>query len=68
VLFSMKDGWGERMWVTVTAVKKRHLIGELENYPVGIPRLLPGDKLRFRRQHIIDIWTEYDEAVVAEAS
>jgi hypothetical protein len=23
----MKDGWGERMWVTITAVKKRHLIG-----------------------------------------
>jgi hypothetical protein len=44
------------------------LIGELENYPVGIPRLLPGDKVRFKRQHIIDIWTQYDEAIGAAAS
>jgi len=56
--FEMKDGWGERMWVEVTAVKRRHLVGRLSNQPIGIPRLLPGEKIKFTRDHIIDIAPE----------
>jgi hypothetical protein len=58
VFFSMKDGWGERMWVDVTAIKGRHISGTLSNEPVGIPRLWSGDKVKFRPEHIIDIWTD----------
>lgn len=60
LMFEMKDG-GERMWVTVTEVKKRYLVGTLSNLPVVVPRLLPGDKIKFKREHIIDIWYEEDE-------
>lgn len=56
--FEMKDGWGERMWVEVTAVKRRHLVGRLSNQPIGIPRLLSGDTIKFTRDHIIDIEPE----------
>jgi hypothetical protein len=54
--FEMRDGWGERMWVTVISIKRRKLIGKLDNMPVGIPRLLASDKIKFKREHIIDIW------------
>jgi hypothetical protein len=37
LMFEMRDGWGERMWVTVIAVKRRKLIGRLRNLPLGIP-------------------------------
>jgi hypothetical protein len=47
--------WGERMWVEVVAVEKRHLVGKLINQPVGIPRLDPGDQVKFKPAHIIDI-------------
>jgi uncharacterized protein DUF2314 len=53
--FDMRDGWEERMWVTVVAVKGRKLIGKLDSIPVGIPRLLAGDEIKFKREHIIDI-------------
>lgn len=56
VFFSMKDGWGERMWVDVTAVNHRRLEGTLDNQPIGIPRLSSGDRIRFKPEHIIDIW------------
>lgn len=56
--FEMKDGWGERMWVEVTGVKRRHLVGRLSNQPIGIPRLLSGDTIKFTRDHIIDIAAE----------
>jgi Uncharacterized protein conserved in bacteria (DUF2314) len=49
----------DRMWVTVTSVKKRKLVGRLINMPVMIPRLMPGDEIKFKREHIIDIW--YDD-------
>ena len=58
--FEMRDGWGERMWLTVTALKGRKLIGELQNIPFGIPRLLTGDKIKFKREHIIDIWYAHE--------
>jgi uncharacterized protein YegJ (DUF2314 family) len=60
LMFEMRDGWGERMWVQVTAVKKRKLVGELFNLPIGIPRLMPGDKIKFKREHIIDIVEDSD--------
>jgi len=63
LMFEMRDGFGERMWVTVTEVKKRHLVGTLSSLPVGIPRLLPGDKIKFKREHIIDIWYDDDNQV-----
>jgi hypothetical protein len=64
LMFEMKDGWGERMWVTVTAVKRRKLIGRLSNLPLGIPRLMPGEKIKFKREHIIGIWYADDDQAV----
>lgn len=61
--FKMRDGWGERMWVTVTALKGRKLIGKLDSIPAGIPRLLTGDKIKFKREHIIDIWYTHEDEV-----
>jgi hypothetical protein len=55
LMFEMKDGWGERMWVNVSSVGKRHLTGTLVNCPLGIPRLSPGEKIKFRPDHVIDI-------------
>lgn len=55
LMFEMKAGWGERMWVDVVAVKRRHLIGELRNQPAMIPRLHPGDMIRFQLDDVIDI-------------
>lgn len=66
LMFEMKDGWGERMWVTVLAVKRRKLVGRLANNPVGIPRLLPGEKIKFKREHVIDIWFDDGDQVAAE--
>ncbi len=60
LMFEMRNDGGERMWVTVTAVKKRKLIGRLSCLPVIIPRLMPGDKIKFKRDHIIDIWYDDD--------
>jgi uncharacterized protein YegJ (DUF2314 family) len=56
-----RRNWGERMWVEVVAIKKRHIVGVLRNQPLGIPRLDPGDQLKFKRDHIIDIEWEPDE-------
>ena len=55
VMFEMCDGWGERMWVKVTDVKKKRLVGELSNQPIGIPRLDAGRQMKFERDAIIDI-------------
>jgi hypothetical protein len=54
--FEMRDGWGERMWVTVVGRKGRKLIGRLDHEPFGIPRLVRGDVIKFKCDHIIDIW------------
>jgi hypothetical protein len=68
LMFEMRDGWAERMWVTVTAVKRRKLIGKLSNMPVGIPRLMAGGKIKFKREHIIDIWyADNDQAITGPA-
>ncbi|GAA2685867.1 DUF2314 domain-containing protein [Nonomuraea recticatena] len=62
LMFRMKDGWGERMWVEVDEIKKRHVTGRLINQPIGIPRLTHGDKIRFKREHVIDIdWDVQDD-------
>ncbi len=60
LVFEMNDGWSERMWVEVVAVKPRQIIGALRNHPVGIPRLDWGDRVRFKRDHIIDLDWEDD--------
>jgi hypothetical protein len=70
LMFEMKDGWGERMWVSVSTIKRRHIVGELINTPVGIPRLSAGDKVVFKADHVIDIhWNGWaaDDVVVAPA-
>jgi hypothetical protein len=67
----MKDGWGERMWVSVSTIKRRQIVGELINTPAGIPRLNVGDKVVFTHDHVIDIhWNGWaaEEDVVAPAS
>jgi Uncharacterized protein conserved in bacteria (DUF2314) len=50
-----RRNWGERMWVEIVAVKKRHIVGVLDNDPIGIPRLYRGDQVKFRRHHIVGI-------------
>jgi hypothetical protein len=60
LMFKMKDGWGERMWVETVAITKRDIVGVLRNQPLGIPRLQPGDKVKFSRDHVIDIMGEAD--------
>jgi Uncharacterized protein conserved in bacteria (DUF2314) len=60
LMFEMNDGWRERMWVEVVAVQRRHIVGTLRNHPVDIPRLDWGDRVKFERDHIIDIDWEAD--------
>jgi hypothetical protein len=72
LFFSVRDGWSERMWVRVVAVNGKNIIGTLGNQPVGIPRLDYGKKIKFRREHIIDIWDvddvdDVDEPVPVDA-
>jgi hypothetical protein len=55
VMFVMRDGWCERMWITITAVKRKKLTGILEDTPLFIPRLTSGRILRLKRDHVIDI-------------
>lgn len=55
LMFMMKDGWGERMWVDVEKRRGRKYVGSLVNTPIGIPRLGWGDVIKFRVEHIIDI-------------
>jgi uncharacterized protein YegJ (DUF2314 family) len=50
-----RRNWGERMWVEVVAIGKRHILGVLRNQAIGIPRLDWGDHVKFKRDHIIDI-------------
>jgi Uncharacterized protein conserved in bacteria (DUF2314) len=57
-----RRNWGERMWVKVVAINKRHIVGMLDNDPIGIPRLYRGDQLKFKHHHIIDIIWEPDDS------
>lgn len=50
------------MWVTVTQVRRRKLVGKLVSTPNLIPHLKPNDTVEFKRHHIIDTWDEYREA------
>jgi hypothetical protein len=65
--FATSDMWGrpnwgsEAMWVKVVAVKRRHLVGVLDNQPVGIPRLDLGDTVKFKLRHIIDVIRDADD-------
>jgi uncharacterized protein YegJ (DUF2314 family) len=54
-MFEMKDGFAERMWVDVTAIDGDRLVGVLCNTPGAIPPLEPGDEVKFRGEHVIDI-------------
>jgi len=51
----LPSGWGERMWVTVTKVGRRRLVGHLINEPWAMGRLTAGDTIKFKRKHVIDI-------------
>jgi hypothetical protein len=62
LLFQMSDGWGERMWVDVVAVKRRRVVGVLRNQPYAIPRLYAGDTIKFTPDHVLDIHPPDDEA------
>jgi hypothetical protein len=61
LVFTMRDGWTERMWVSVDKVGRWRLVGSLNNQPIGIPRLDHGQRIKFSRDHIIDITYEGDE-------
>lgn len=45
----------ERMWVEVTALRKRGFEGRLINYPIFVGAFYPDDTVRFEAKHIIDI-------------
>jgi Uncharacterized protein conserved in bacteria (DUF2314) len=66
LMFDMRDGWGERMWVMVVGVKPGKFIGMLHNQPVGIPRLDYGDRVKFKLEHVIDIDWSSDDVIDAE--
>lgn len=55
LMFMMRDGWGERMWVRVEGRRGNKYVGTLRNTPVGIPALDPGDRIKFTAADIIDI-------------
>jgi hypothetical protein len=67
LIFTMKDGWGERMWVDIVAVTERHIVGTLRNQPCGILRLCWGDVIRFTPDHVIDIDLS-DDALLDEST
>ena len=59
-IFEMTD-WGERMWLEVVAVKKRHLVCRLDCHPAGIPRLSYGHTVKVKPRHVVDIlWHDVD--------
>jgi Uncharacterized protein conserved in bacteria (DUF2314) len=58
--FDLRGG-GERMWVSVTAVKGDRFVGNLRSMPAFIPRLYAGDEIKFKRDHIIDVLPPNDE-------
>lgn len=43
----------ERMWVSITVISDRGLVGTLDSTPSDMPQLKPGAKVRFQRHHII---------------
>ena len=60
LVFEMKEGWngqrwGERMWVEVRKVGRRRIVGTLRNTPAFIPRLEPGQRVRFTSDNVIDL-------------
>lgn len=55
LMFRMRDGWGERMWVCVEKTDGDKFVGSLNNDPYAIPRLYYGAQIKFRSEHIIDI-------------
>jgi hypothetical protein len=55
LMFELRDGWCERMWVDVIAVRRGRLVGTLFNHPAGIPRLCSGDLIRFKPEHVVDV-------------
>lgn len=58
LMFETESGPDVRMWVTVLQVRGRKLVGELVSMPVLVPHLMLGDKVKFKREHIIDTWYE----------
>lgn len=56
---SLKHG-AERMWVKVTDVTPKYVIGALRNTPLDMPQLKVGSEIRFQPFHIIDFDTERD--------
>lgn len=55
ISFITRSGEGERMWVQVTKISQRGLVGKIDNEPLLIPGLRYGKIVRFRHEHIIDI-------------
>jgi hypothetical protein len=55
LMFSQRGGYEERMWVEVTRVGRRRLQGRLTNTPLLLPGLEPGDTVKFRLEHVIDV-------------
>ncbi len=60
LVFVIKEGlngqrWGERMWVEVQKVGRRRIVGTLRNTPAFIPRMEPGQRIRFNSDNVIDL-------------
>ncbi len=47
----------ERMWVRVAGRRRRRYWGELDNQPKFIQALRAGDRVAFRPEHVVSIWS-----------
>jgi len=60
LMFLSTDNWRERMWIEVTKVGRRRLVGRVANAPIGVVGLEWDQKVRFGLGDVIDIDWELD--------
>ncbi|MEZ6073401.1 MAG: hypothetical protein R3C10_24785 [Pirellulales bacterium] len=58
LVFDLKDGDAERMWVIVDRREGDEYIGVLANQPITSGLLRPGTAITFRAEHVIAVGTE----------
>lgn len=58
----------ERMWVQINERKGDKLIGRLDNDPIGIKDLKPGDEIKFESKHIVSTDIDDKDNIVEEYS
>lgn len=48
----------ERLWIVIENIEKENFTGKIDNDPEVITSLHDGDRLKFRKEHIIAIWSD----------